>query len=81
MDVYIGLGIYVFNEVGEEVIYVNIWMVGKGVDLLIYNYGQDLFLMMLVFVEIYWIVLNGMGVGGMYEMVEFGVLEWIWYLV
>lgn len=66
-DAYIGPGFHLIDEEGGEIVFVNLWTAGKGVDLSTHNHGQTPSPRAPAFAEVHLTISNGTGKGGMYE--------------
>lgn len=72
LDCYMGQGFHVLDADGTEIVYLNPWCCGKGVDLSTHNHGQRPHPLAPAFAEVHLTLHNGTGKGGMYEISEPG---------
>ncbi|NKB99980.1 MAG: hypothetical protein GKR90_15980 [Pseudomonadales bacterium] len=73
-DCYMANGFHLLDRDGTEIVYVNPWCCGKGVDLTTHNHAQSPRTASPAFAEIHWVFNNGTGLGGMYEITEPGAI-------
>ena len=66
-DAHMASGLHVLDDEGAEIVYLNFWVAGKGVDLSTHNHGQTPSLSAPAFAEVHWVFANGTGSGGMYS--------------
>ena len=72
LDCHMANGFHLLDAEGSEVVYVNFWTCGKGVDLSTHNHAQDPSPLGPAFAEVHWVFNNGTEKGGMYETDEPG---------
>lgn len=72
LDCYMGQGFHLLDADGTEIVYLNPWCCGKGVDLSTHNHGQRPRALAPAFAEVHLVLNNGTGNGGMYEIAEPG---------
>ena len=74
-DCFMANGLHVLNEHGVELVYVNPWTCGKGVDLSTHNHAHPPSAMAPAFAEVHWVLAAGTASSGMYETPEPGSPE------
>ncbi len=74
-DCYMADGFHLLDYDNTEIVYVNPWCCGKGVDLTTHNHAQPPRAQAPPFAEIHWVFNNGTGLGGMYEIAKPGAAE------
>jgi hypothetical protein len=79
LDCHMADGIHLADEHGDEIVYVNFWTCGKGVDLTTHNHGGPPSPMAPAFVEVHWVLNQGTGTGGMYQSDKPGATERVRY--
>ncbi len=67
LDCHMMSGIHLLDGSGEEIVYVNFWTCGKGVDLSTHNHGQDPAALSPAFAEVHWVIDAGTATSGMYQ--------------
>ena len=55
-DCYMADGIHILNQSGAEIVYVNFWACGKGVDLSTHNHANDPSPLAPAFAEVHWVI-------------------------
>lgn len=71
-DCYMADGFHLLDETGTEIVYVNPWSCGKGVDLSTHNHGHAPSDMSPAFAEVHWVLAASTETSGMYETAEPG---------
>ena len=66
-DCHMANGFHLRDEAGTDIVYVNPWACGKGVDLSTHNHGGTPSLLAPAFAEIHWVLASGTLDGGMYQ--------------
>lgn len=75
LDCYMATGFHLLDENGVEIVYLNPWCCGKGVDLTTHNHAHSPRGQAPAFAELHWVFNNGTGRGGMYQTPEPGSAE------
>jgi len=75
VDCHMANGFHLLDQQGTEIVYVNFWTCGKGVDLSTHNHAQTPTPMSPAFVEVHLVLNNGTGRGGMYETTSPGAVD------
>ena len=75
LDCHMASGFHLIDTSGSEIVYVNPWTCGKGVDLSTHNHGHPPSDAAPAFVEVHWVLANGTGQGGMYRTDAPGAAE------
>ena len=65
-------GFHLFNLAGREIVYVNFWSCGQGVNLSTHNHAGTPTEEMPAFAEVHWVINSGTGRGGMFQATENG---------
>lgn len=68
LDAHLLPGFHLLDAKGDEIAYVFLWVAGKGVDLSTHNHGHAPNPENPAFAEVHWVLHNGTGSGGMYEI-------------
>ena len=71
-DCYMADGFHLLDEGGRELVYVNPWTCGKGVDLSTHNHGHPPSDLAPAFAEVHWVLAASTDASGMYETPEPG---------
>ncbi len=74
-DCYMASGIHVLDEHDDEIVYVNPWTCGKGVDLSTHNHAHAPSPMAPAFAEVHWVLAAATEQSGMYRTPEPGADE------
>ncbi len=74
-DCYMANGIHVLDEQENEIVYINPWTCGKGVDLSTHNHAHAPSPMAPAFAEVHWVLAAATHGSGMYRTPEPGALE------
>lgn len=72
VEAYMAPGFHLVDGGGAEMVYLNLWTMGKGGDASTHNHSQDPHPKSPAFAEIHWVFNNGSRRGGMYECDEVG---------
>ena len=75
MDCYMANGFHLLDERGQEIVYVNPWTCGKGVDLSTHNHGHPPSAHAPAFAEVHWVLAAATPSSGMYRTPEPGAQE------
>ena len=75
LDCHMASGFHLLDENGEERVYLNPWICGKGVDLTTHNHAGDPSLQAPAFAEVHWVLAAGTTTSGMYSTAEPGAIE------
>ncbi|MBC09251.1 MAG: hypothetical protein CMQ39_03655 [Gammaproteobacteria bacterium] len=65
-------GFHLLNRAGKEIVYVNFWSCGQGVNLSTHNHAGTPSEEMPAFAEVHWVINSGTGRGGMFQATETG---------
>ena len=65
-------GFHLLNGAGREIVYVNFWSCGQGVNLSTHNHAGTPTEEMPAFAEVHWVINSGTGRGGMFQATENG---------
>jgi len=74
-DCYMADGIHLLDDAGEEIVYLNPWTCGKGVDLSTHNHGHPPSDMNPAFAEVHWVMAASTDGSGMYQTAEPGAAQ------
>ena len=66
-DCYMADGIHLLDQSGAEIVYVNFWACGKGVDLSTHNHANDPSPLAPAFAEVHWVIDAGTDTSGMFR--------------
>ena len=75
LDCHMASGFHLLDENGEERVYLNPWICGKGVDLTTHNHAGDPSPQVPAFAEVHWVLAAGTTICGMYSTAEPEAIE------
>ena len=74
-DCHMANGFHLLDETGEEIVYVNPWACGQGVDLSTHNHAHAPSDLAPAFAEVHWVLAAAARDSGMYQTAEPGAEE------
>jgi len=78
-DCYMANGFHLRDEFGKDIVYVNPWACGKGIDLSTHDHSGAPSALAPAFAEIHWVLASGTPDGGMYQTNAPGHAERTYY--